>query len=106
MGFNWQLEHLLPGPDSSVYDPSATTWGPLVVPDSSYFVLGDNRAMSIDSRHQGFVRWDRFRGRVKGVLFSYGTLERETFPADQAVRWNRIGRLAPHETEPATVISH
>ena len=91
--FTWQRRHLLPGADTSDYHPSSTTWGPLVVPDSSYFVLGDNRVVGIDSRHQGFVRLDQFRGRAKGIFFSYGASEQETFPADQAIRWNRIGRL-------------
>ncbi|MFC4949440.1 signal peptidase I [Pseudonocardia sp. GCM10023141] len=40
-----------------------------VVPAGSYFLLGDNRAVSIDSRRQGFVAAKRLRGTV---LFGSG----------------------------------
>jgi signal peptidase I len=35
-----------------------------VVPSGSFVVLGDNRESSWDSRHDGFVRRDRFVGVV------------------------------------------
>jgi signal peptidase I len=35
-----------------------------VVPSKSFVLLGDNRAMSWDSRHHGFVRGDRLIGVV------------------------------------------
>lgn len=38
--------------------------GDAVVPDRTYFLLGDNPAVSVDSRQQGFVPADRLRGRV------------------------------------------
>jgi signal peptidase I len=42
---------------------------PAVVPDGAYFVLGDNLAVSIDSRQHGFVPAEQLRGRlVLGLL--------------------------------------
>jgi signal peptidase I len=45
-------------------DGRAAVAGDAVVPEGAYFLLGDNPAVSIDSRQQGFVPADRLRGRV------------------------------------------
>lgn len=55
-----------------------------VLPDS-YFVMGDNRDNSQDSRHWGFVRREKIKGRAVTVYWSWDT-ERER------PRFDRIGR--------------
>lgn len=55
---------LLPGRSA----PS--TYGPLVVSQGMYFVLGDNRDNSADSRYIGFVPRRAIVGRATRVLFS------------------------------------
>ena len=49
-------------------DSSATAtrhnWGPLVVPASSYFVLGDNRDRSLDSRYWAYIPSRFIAGRA------------------------------------------
>lgn len=45
--------------------PDRDNWGPLVVPPKSYFVLGDNRAHSLDSRYWGFVPASHVLGRAR-----------------------------------------
>lgn len=85
----WQRGHVVRADAAGPYQPTSRTWGPLVVPKASAFVLGDDRDHSSDSRFQGFVRFDRIRGRARVVYFSFGNGE---------IRWDRIGR--PLETRP------
>jgi signal peptidase I len=48
---------------------SRDDWGPRVVPQGHYFVLGDRRNNSSDSRHWGFVPRSHILGRVDARWF-------------------------------------
>ena len=93
--FNWQREYLVGGAAAarSSYRPTRDTWGPLVVPPGKYFVLGDNRDNSADSRYWGFVDQQAVKGRPLVVYFSYDREARDALPWLTDIRWHRLGSI-------------
>lgn len=93
--FEWQRSFLLAPTDQDRlrYRPSRDTWGPLLVPQEKYFVLGDNRDDSSDSRYWGFVDESAVKGRTLLVYFSYDRETHDALPWLTDIRWSRLGSL-------------
>jgi signal peptidase I len=86
----WQSNHLIARSPPS-YRPTRDNWGPLVVPPDQYFVLGDNRDNSEDSRYWGFVPRRAITGKPWLVYYSFDAATPEAVPWLRSIRWRRIG---------------
>lgn len=91
----WQLAHLIGSVDRTAYRPTRDNWGPLVVPEERYFMLGDNREHSLDSRFWGFVERRKMKGKPFFIYYSYDKEVLKPFPWVLAMRPGRIGP-SPH----------
>jgi signal peptidase I len=88
----WQRDFLQADRDPAAYAPTRDNWGPLVIPEDRYFMLGDNREHSLDSRYWGLLEGWRLEGRAVFTYYSYNKESYRPFPALREVRWGRIGR--------------
>jgi signal peptidase I len=59
-------------------------YGPVTVRPGSFFVLGDNRDQSFDSRFWGFVSKEDIKGKAWKIYWSWDSQSKR-------VRWDRIG---------------
>ena len=84
---------LHPTVDPRQYRPSRNNWGPVVVPAGHYWLMGDNRDQSLDSRYMGPIPRRVIRGKPLFIYYSYDKRDPDAaFPRFiTAGRWRRIG---------------
>ena len=93
---------------STTSDPREN-YGPVTVPPNQYFMMGDNRDNSLDSRYWGFMPVDYVKGKAVLIYWSYES-EREDYEDESAgatikglasvfmhfftkTRWDRLGHF-------------
>lgn len=86
--FAWQREFLTDDVAPDRYRPTYGDWGPIRVPPDRYFVLGDNRYGSLDSRQRGFLGRDQILARVRWVFAAF---DQKT----HSLRLDRMGHDVP-----------
>jgi len=64
-------------------------YGPVTVPDGHFFMMGDNRDDSQDSRFWGFLPETYVKGRALFIYWSFDTPE-DGSPGGFAPRWGRL----------------
>lgn len=75
------------------YDPYARhrdNYGPITISENRYFMMGDNRDFSQDSRYWGLLDRDLIEGKALLIYWSWDGDARSLF---NKTRWNRLGKL-------------
>lgn len=97
-------DYLLLHPYTPTYSFSGTvidSFGPFEVPEGKYWVMGDSRKNSEDSRYWGFLDRNLVHGRAGFIIFSLDSeeslwlFELIKHPIDfwrKSVRWDRFGK--------------
>lgn len=73
--------------------PTLDHWGPLLIPSGNYFMMGDNRYQSKDSRYWGIVPRANVRGKPMFIYYTYVPQNESDRPISfiTDIRWSRIG---------------
>ena len=68
----------------------------ITIPDDNYFVMGDNRDNSYDSRYWGTLPGKMIRGRANVVYWSYDATTEEYLETNLIERIKDLGSVAIH----------
>jgi signal peptidase I len=78
-----------PAAEGQMDEDRRRKYGPVTVPDAHYFMMGDNRDDSQDSRWWGFLPQTYVKGRALFIYWSFDTPE-DGSSGGFAPRWGRL----------------
>jgi signal peptidase I len=92
--------HFLTPPSSDYQEVTSydvrERFGPVTVPDTKYFVMGDNRDNSQDSRYWGFLPRDYVKGKALLIYWSYESGREDYLDEGIGASIKRLGSVAIH----------
>ncbi|MBI5787905.1 MAG: signal peptidase I [Candidatus Schekmanbacteria bacterium] len=93
------------GIDPELFIRPRDNFGPVTIPQNQYFMMGDNRDSSMDSRYWGALKNDMIRGKAFVIYWSIAPVIYRSEPAlmekiggyfvklPSRIRWQRFGKL-------------